>query len=178
MSIQVTCDKCCARFKAPDAAAGKKGKCSKCGATLVVPALAAPAPVPAAEPDDMYDIASEPPPPLPTSRPPPAPPYNAPPQSQAAPMSSAAMSRGVVPKSPNAGAWKESGNPPAIMKILGTVVGVVLILLGLLIVAGPILMMMSDKSGKTVRFKGVFIGVGLIVTGVTAIAKSFGKAGG
>ena len=52
MPISVTCDQCGARFKAPDAAAGKKGKCSKCGASLVVPAPA-PAAAVAAEADDM-----------------------------------------------------------------------------------------------------------------------------
>ena len=88
------------------------------------------------------------------------------------------MSRGVVPKSAAAGKWKESGNPPVIMKVLGTVVGVVLILLGLLILLGQALIILGDKSGKTIRFGGIFIGVALIATGVTAIAKSFGKASG
>jgi hypothetical protein len=169
MAISVTCDKCGARFKAPDTAAGKKGKCSKCGAAIVVPAL-----VPAGADDDLYDIAATPTPPLP-AQPPPAPTYNPPPRSPTSTTSSAAMSRGVVPKSPTAGAWKQSGNPPAIMKVLAILGGGFLILLGLLFVAGPILVMMSDKTGKTIRFKGVFIGVALIVTGITTIAKAFSK---
>jgi len=176
MGIPVTCDSCGARFKAPDTAAGKKGKCSKCGAKIVVPALE-PAPVDAAMNDDLYDVATEAPPALPArniaaaSQPPPAPPYNPP----ASPVSSTAMSRGVVPKSPAAGAWKKSNNPPAIMKVLALLGGGFLILLGLLFAAAPILAMMSDKTGKTIRFKGVFIGVALIVTGISAIAKAFAK---
>jgi len=61
------------------------------------------------------------------------------------------------------------------MKVLAVVGGGFLILLGLLFVAGPVMAMMSDKTGKTIRFKGVFIGVALIVTGITAIAKAFSK---
>src|SRR5205085_12524631 len=40
MSIPVTCPSCAARFKAPDSAAGRKAKCAKCGASLVVGQLA------------------------------------------------------------------------------------------------------------------------------------------
>src|SRR5687768_8001911 len=99
MPIPVTCDGCGARFKAPDAAAGKKGKCKKCGATIVVPA---PAAVGAEAEDEMYDLAGATPPPMP----PPAPPYNPtrPPASAASPTSAALAARGVVPKSPAAGA--------------------------------------------------------------------------
>ena len=85
------------------------------------------------------------------------------------------MSRGVVPRSASAGDWKKSNNPPAIMKVLAVVGGGFLILLGLVFLAGPILIMMSDKTGKTIRFKGVFIGVALIATGITTIAKAFSK---
>jgi len=136
---------------------------------------------PAAE-DDMYDIA-EPAAPAPAKPYRPAtssdgvaaaPPYKPPPTAASAAM----MARGVVPKSASAGAWKKSNNPPAIMKVLGIGVGVILILLGLLFVSAPIMAMMNDKTGKTVRFKGVFLGVAMIVTGVTAIAKAFGKMGG
>ncbi|MEA2734391.1 MAG: hypothetical protein QOE14_842 [Humisphaera sp.] len=179
MPIQVTCDGCGARFKAPDAAAGKKGKCKKCGATILVPALAA-----VEAEDDLYDVAADAAPPLPTRSssapavsqavPAPAPPYN-PPRSTATPVSAALASRGVVPKGAGAGAWKKSNNPPAIMKVLGIAGGIFLILLGLVFVAGPVMAMMSDKTGKTIRFKGVFIGVALIVTGITTIAKAFSK---
>ena len=176
MGIPVTCDSCGARFKAPDSAAGKKGKCSKCGARIVVPALAPAAAAVAPAEDDLYDVAGDSAPPPISSRPPPAPAYN--PSSTPAPapaMSAALMSRGVVPKSPTAGAWKKSNNPPTIMKVLALLGGGFLILLGLLFVAGPIMAMMSDKTGKTIRFKGVFIGVALIATGVTTIAKAFAK---
>ena len=67
MPIAVACS-CGKRFRAPDAAAGRRGKCPACGATLQVPAgdaaplaarpLAAPAPpppVPAADPDYVSD---------------------------------------------------------------------------------------------------------------------------
>ena len=172
MPIPVTCDGCGARFKAPDAAAGKKGKCKKCGAAIVVPVPAAAAE--SALEDDMYDLAAGPPPPLP-KQPPPAPAYN-PSPSPALSTSAAMMSRGVVPKSATAGSWKTSHEPPAIMKVLALLGGGFLILLGLLFVAGPVLAMMSDKTGKTFRFKGVFIGVALIVTGIGTIVKAFSKA--
>jgi hypothetical protein len=169
MAIPVTCDSCGARFKAPDAAAGKKGKCSKCGAKIVVPA---PAPA-AADEDDMYDLAAAAPPPLPAA-PPPAPAYNPSPAPRST-TSAAAMSRGIVPKSASAGEWKKSHNPPAIMKVLAIAGGIFVILLGLVFCAGPVLAMMSDKTGKTIRFKGVFIGVALIVLGISTIAKAFSK---
>jgi hypothetical protein len=174
MPIPVTCDGCGARFKAPDAAAGKKGKCPKCGQRIVVPAPAAPAA--AAMEDDMYDLASGDPAPMPAPSPlPPTPPPYNPPSRSTTTVSSSAMSRGVVPKSASAGDWKKSNNPPTIMKVLAVIGGGFLILLGLLFTAGPILIMMSDKTGKTIRFKGVFIGVAMIVTGITTIAKAFSK---
>jgi hypothetical protein len=170
MPIPVKCDGCGARFKAPDAAAGKKGKCKKCGAAIVVPA---PAAAESAFEDDMYDLAAGPPPPLP-KQPPPAPAYN-PSPSPVSSTSAAMMSRGVVPKSAAAGSWKTAHEPPTIMKVLALLGGGFLILLGLLFVAGPVMAMMSDKTGKTIRFKGVFIGVALIATGVTTIVKAFAK---
>jgi DNA-directed RNA polymerase subunit RPC12/RpoP len=176
MAISVTCDACGARFKAPDAAAGKKGKCSKCGAKILVPELAPVASAPAMD-DDLYDVAGTPPPPMPSRpapAPAPAPAYN-PPHAPASPVSTAAVARGVVPKSAAAGAWKKANNPPPIMKVLAILGGGFLILLGLLFVAGPIMAMMSDKTGKTIRFKGVFIGVALIATGITTIFKAFAK---
>jgi hypothetical protein len=172
MPISVTCDGCGARFKAPDAAAGKKGKCKKCGAAILVPV---PAAVGAEGEDDLYDLAGAVPPPVPQAAPPPPAPAYTPSRPPPSAASAALASRGVVPKSPGAGSWKKSNNPPTIMKVLAVVGGGFLILLGLLFVAGPIMAMMSDKTGKTIRFKGVFIGVALIVTGVTAIAKAFGK---
>ena len=41
MPIAVTCPECSAKMKAPDAAAGKKVKCPKCGEMLTVPAAQA-----------------------------------------------------------------------------------------------------------------------------------------
>ena len=43
MPIDVGCPKCAGRLKAPDSAAGKRAKCPRCGATVDVPAVAAPA---------------------------------------------------------------------------------------------------------------------------------------
>jgi WD40 repeat protein len=43
MPIPVQCSKCSAKLSAPDAAAGKKLKCPKCGSPITVPAPAAPA---------------------------------------------------------------------------------------------------------------------------------------
>jgi hypothetical protein len=173
MPIDVTCDACGARFTAPDAAAGKKGKCKKCGVTITVPALQPTA----ADADDMYDIAESDVAPAKPYRPAAsspgiaaAPPYNPPPSAQSA----ALMARGVVPKSANAGSWKNTGNPPKSFQVLKGIGGVILILLGLLFVAGPIITMMSDKTGKTIRFKGVFLGVFLIVTGGGLVFKAFG----
>lgn len=37
MPISVACSTCGSKFKAPDSAAGRKAKCPKCGAALVVP---------------------------------------------------------------------------------------------------------------------------------------------
>ncbi len=40
MPIQVTCPSCSSRFNAPDAAAGKRTKCPKCGGVIEIPAPA------------------------------------------------------------------------------------------------------------------------------------------
>ena len=54
-----------------------------------------------------------------------------------------------------------------------------LMMLGaLLLVAAPILTMMSDKTGKTIRFKGLFFGLFLIVSGGGMVLRSFGIGGG
>jgi predicted Zn finger-like uncharacterized protein len=47
--MQVTCSNCQSKIRVPDSAAGKKGKCPKCGNIIAIPALAAP-----------EDVASEP----------------------------------------------------------------------------------------------------------------------
>lgn len=52
MSVDVVCPSCAARFKAPAEMAGKKARCSKCGAAFRLPgttAAAAPLPVPTDE---------------------------------------------------------------------------------------------------------------------------------
>jgi len=182
MPIEVTCDGCGARFKAPDAAAGKKGKCKKCGAVITIPV---PEPVGApAEEDDMYDIAEPAPAPAKPYKPAgtsdavaPAPPYRPPPPIPSA-TSSAMMSRGVVAKSAGAGSWKNSNNPPKSFQVLKGIGGIILILFGLLLVAAPILTMMSDKTGKTIRFKGLFFGLFLIVSGGGMVLRAFGIGGG
>lgn len=184
MPIEVTCDGCGARFKAPDTAAGKKGKCKKCGAVITIPV---PEPVGApAEEDDMYDIAEPAPAPAKPYRPTaassdapaPAPPYRPPPPIPQSGASAAMMSRGVVPKSAGAGSWKNSNNPPKSFQVLKGIGGVVLILVGLLLVAGPILAMMGDRTGRTIRFKGVFFGLFLIISGGGMVARAFGLGGG
>jgi DNA-directed RNA polymerase subunit RPC12/RpoP len=175
MPIPVTCDGCGARFKAPDAAAGKKGKCPKCGGRIIVPAPAPAAVEAAPMDDDMYDLAGgdAPPMPAPSPLPPTPPPYN-PPRSTST-VSSSAISRGVVPKSASAGDWKKSNNPPGIMKVLAVIAAASSSSSASFSPPVRFWMMMSDKTGKTIRFKGVFIGVGLIVTGITTIAKAFSK---
>ncbi len=180
MPIDVTCDGCGARFKAPDAAAGKKGKCKKCGAVIAVPV---PEPVPAAaSDDDMYDIAE--PPPLPPAKAPPplpsvaqAPPYR--PSTKGAAAPAPGMAYGVPAANPNAGSWKTSNNPPKIMAVLKGVAGVILLGLGGLFLVGAILSLTSD-DGPNVRrpFKGLFFGLFLVVTGGGLIAKAFGWGGG
>lgn len=51
MSITVKCDECGKTVKAPDAAAGKKGKCPQCGAIIKIPEL-----IYEAEVDDEVDF--------------------------------------------------------------------------------------------------------------------------
>jgi len=46
MSIPVSCPNCGARFNAPDTAAGRKGKCGRCGVIVDIPAAAPAAPPP------------------------------------------------------------------------------------------------------------------------------------
>lgn len=72
--MQVTCSNCQTKIRVPDSAAGKKGKCPKCGTIIAIPALDAPeevapepvaeAPEPVAEPpaSSSFDFAAEPPP--------------------------------------------------------------------------------------------------------------------
>jgi hypothetical protein len=60
MPIRVTCPGCSRTVEAPDAAAGKSGKCTTCGAVISVPADASPDVEPVAE-----DPQNSTPPPLP-----------------------------------------------------------------------------------------------------------------
>jgi hypothetical protein len=66
MSIPVTCPSCGHQTKAPDTAAGKRGKCPKCGGVVQVPSDAAP-PVIDAEVVEAQVVDS--PPPLPDTIP-------------------------------------------------------------------------------------------------------------
>src|SRR4051794_13803483 len=51
MPIPVTCPSCASKMKAPHAAAGKRGKWPKCGASITLPATAiTPSPPPAPPP--------------------------------------------------------------------------------------------------------------------------------
>ena len=43
MPIAVACKACSAKFKAPDAAAGRRARCPKCGEPILIPAVTAPA---------------------------------------------------------------------------------------------------------------------------------------
>lgn len=45
MAIRVDCPKCGKAFSAPDAAAGKRGRCSGCGEVVEIPAVVAASPV-------------------------------------------------------------------------------------------------------------------------------------
>jgi hypothetical protein len=180
MPIDVTCDACGARFKAPDAAAGKRGKCKKCGAVIAVPE-----PVPAAaSDDDMYDIAE--PPPLPASavRPPslattiaPAPPYRPTASTASAPAAAPMLAYGVPAKNPNAGTWKNSNNPPKSFQVLKGIAGGVLLLLGLFIAGGAIYGMTRPERSLRKPFKAIFFGLFLIVTGAGLLARSMGIGG-
>ena len=78
MGISVTCPQCGKSIKAPDSAAGTKGRCPQCKTIIQLPAAPD-------EPDDSYDLAPDvAPPALPKTRatPTPAtpPPLSAPPQ--------------------------------------------------------------------------------------------------
>lgn len=80
MAIKVVCQGCGAKFNAPDGAAGKRGKCPKCGEAIVVPAATKPAPAkpPARSIDSArkpagFDDPPSPPPPAIDPSPPPAP---------------------------------------------------------------------------------------------------------
>jgi hypothetical protein len=94
------------------------------------------------------------------------------------PAQAAMMARGVVPPSPNAGAWKNSGNPPPIMAVLKGVGGAILLLLGLLLLGGAILSM-TREEGPAIRrpFKAIAGGLALVVFGGGLIAKAFGWGG-
>jgi predicted Zn finger-like uncharacterized protein len=185
MPIEVTCDGCGSRFRVADAAAGKKGKCKKCGAIVTVP-VPAPEPVPAAAEDDLYGMADEPAPARTgvTARPgggggavpPPPPPPPVPQQSAAA---AAMMARGVVPPSPNAGDWRKSNNPPKIMAVLKGIGGVLLLGFGLLVAGGAIYGMTQPEDGPTMRrpIRAIVLGAGCILAGLGLIARAFGIGG-
>ena len=183
MPIDLTCDTCGARFKAPDAAAGKKGKCKKCGATIAVPV---PEPVPAAAADgDMYDLAEPPPlpasavrpPPIPTTTIAPAPPYRPTAPATSMPAAAPMLAYGVPAKNPNAGAWKNSNNPPKSFQVLKGIAGGVLLLLGLFIAGGAIYGMTRPDRALRKPFKAIFFGLFLIVTGAGLLARSMGIGG-
>ena len=77
----IVCTKCQSNIHVPQTAAGKKGKCPRCGTVLTVPPATPPAvaPPPAPEPPPVPPpvpataYASEIPPPLPAPEPPPVP---------------------------------------------------------------------------------------------------------
>jgi predicted Zn finger-like uncharacterized protein len=65
--MQVTCTNCQSKIRVPDSAAGKKGKCPKCGTIIAIPALDAPEeataePVAEAPASPSFDFAAEAPP--------------------------------------------------------------------------------------------------------------------
>jgi predicted Zn finger-like uncharacterized protein len=67
----VTCTNCQSKIKVPDAAAGKKGKCPKCGTIITIPALGAvdePAPAPAEAPAGGSPFDFDAPPPAPAKK--------------------------------------------------------------------------------------------------------------
>ena len=173
MPIDVACEACGARFKAPDAAAGKKGKCKKCGAVIAVPV---PEPVPAAvSDDDMYDIAE--PPPLPAQSVAPARPYTPPAAAAAPPAAAPMLAYGVPAKNPNAGSWKNSNNPPKSFQILKGIGGGILFLAGLAIAGGAIYGMTRPDRSLRKPFKAIFFGLFLIVSGAGLLAQSMGIGG-
>jgi len=69
MSIRVSCPNCQTVLNAPDAAAGKKGRCPKCKKTLAIPAAGGPAGAQAKEPAPSRPAQpiAKAPPPLPAS---------------------------------------------------------------------------------------------------------------
>lgn len=181
MPIEVTCDACGARFKAPDSAAGKKGKCKKCGAVISVP-VPEPVGVPEAEPDDLYDVAEPAPAPAKSYRPAAtslsdgiaaAPPYRPPPPISSSPT----LAYGVPAKNPNAGAWRNSHNPPKSFQILKGIGGAVLLLLGLAIAGGAVYGLMNPEKSLRRPFKGLFFGLFLLVMGAGLLARSMGIGG-
>jgi hypothetical protein len=187
MAIDVTCGGCGARFKAPEAYAGKKGKCKKCGAVVRIPEPAAvgagAAPPPVSVEQDLYDVADTPAPARPArpaaAVPPPPPPLPAAASGTTYAAATAAMAaRGVVPPAPTTGNWRTNHAEPRIMNIMRLAGGTVLALFGLLLASGPVLMMMRDTTGKTIRFKGVFFGLFLIVTGGGMMLKALKRGEG
>src|SRR5258708_9748661 len=71
--MQVTCGNCQSKIRVPDSAAGKKGKCPKCGNVVAIPALDAPTEEASAEPvkeaaGSPFDFGGEEPPPARKSR--------------------------------------------------------------------------------------------------------------
>src|SRR5437762_285003 len=67
--MQVTCSNCQSKIRVPDAAAGKKGKCPKCGNIIAIPAAeapaenAAPGPAKGTAAGSPFDFSAEEPPP-------------------------------------------------------------------------------------------------------------------
>src|SRR5882724_8138358 len=67
--MHVTCSNCQSKIRVPDSAAGKKGKCPKCGNVITIPSLGAPTDEPAPEPaaeapaGSPFDFSSDEPPP-------------------------------------------------------------------------------------------------------------------
>jgi len=175
MPIDVTCDACGSRFKAPDTAAGKKGKCKKCGAVIVIPT---PEPVGAPPEDDLYDIAEP-------AAPQPARPYKpstSPGASAAAPPPPpppvpSTLAYGVPMKNANAGAWKNSNNPPKSFQILKGIFGAILLLAGLAIAGGAVYGMSRPERSLRRPFKALFFGLFLLVTGAGLLARSMGIGG-
>ena len=63
--MQITCSNCQSKIRVPDSAAGKKGKCPKCGTIIAIPAADAPTEeLPAGSPFDFGDEPAAPPPAL------------------------------------------------------------------------------------------------------------------
>lgn len=60
MPIVVTCDSCTAKLRAPEAVAGRKLKCPKCGTPILVPAGSAAKAAPASKPAEKGETAVKP----------------------------------------------------------------------------------------------------------------------